>query len=555
MSEKPIQIKVVKETVAQRAARGRKSGFPWWMGVTLVGALLGMGLLLGQWGSQPDVVPAPQPEKNLPVQKQQTLDKSKNSLAEKDPQVEVIEDDGQSLWVSPTEGDPLALNYLPMGTQLVLHLRTKELLEHAEGSKVLAALGPWGEKALAQLTRLTGAKLSEIHALTLAGYLAEEGHVQWGARLELVDSWDEAHLSPRLPDSKKEKQDDQGILKFDGRACFLPNRSSGKLLISCPLDALDEILRNGADNVLFARDMQRLIDHTDSHRMVTLVFPNKFLQISGKKMIHGTAESLLAICKDLFRDDSSAVALSAHWDENFFLELQSAVNLNRRPHAFASDTRKRISKYSSVAEDAVLAQPHHTYGRKVVGRFPNMLRKLSNYTRGGEIDRITVLRSYLPLVAGHNLIMATELMLQDFAHAGHAPIDPSPEHSESIDQRLQQVTSLAFPKETLQKALEMLSEDIGIAIRIAGSDLQLDGITKNQSLSLDMRDRPAAEILVEVLLKANPDRTITGPQDPLQKLVYVIQEEADSTKVIIVTTRSATQKRGDKLPNVFQISE
>ena len=45
------------------------------------------------------------------------------------------------------------------------------------------------------------------------------------------------------------------------------------------------------------------------------------------------------------------------------------------------------------------------------------------------------------------------------------------------------------------------------------------------------------EVLLEILAKANPDG----------KLVYIVREE-DGVETILVTTRAAVQKRGDKLP-------
>ena len=553
MAEEPFKIEVVKEPVGERASRGRSSGFRWWVPVVLAGVLLGLGVFF--WGSDSEPEQPAGPEQRQALPGGEDLSAGENPAVDDVPRESVVADDGQSLWVSPTAGSPLPLNYLPAGAQLLLHLRPSELVEHAEGEKVLAALGPWGETAVAQLALSTGAHLSEIRTLTAAIFLADDGSLQSSLRLELVEPWDESLLVNSLPDGKKKNLGGQTILETSERACYLPTAAAGKLLVTCPQFALDELLSRGDGNALFPRDMQRLLDRTDGDRMATLVFPNKFLQISGKKLIRGAAEPLMAIGLKLLRDDVAAVALSAHWDTNFFLELQSTVNLNQRPHAFALATIKRVGAFPNSMEDGGLAEPSHPYGRKVVGRFPNMLRKLSNYTRGGEVAGITVLRSYLPLPAGHNLLMAAELVMQDFASLGQASAVSPAAGPASMSERLQQTTSLAFPKETLQRALEMLSADIGITIRIAGSDLQLEGITKNQSLALDLRDRPAAEILQAVLLKANPDRTASGPADPKQKLVYLVREALHQTEEVLVTTRSAALKRGDQLPDVFRTNK
>jgi hypothetical protein len=124
----------------------------------------------------------------------------------------------------------------------------------------------------------------------------------------------------------------------------------------------------------------------------------------------------------------------------------------------------------------------------------------------------------------------------------------------TIEERLERNTSLVFRKETLERALAMLAEDLAIEIAINGADLQLEGITKNQSLGLEIRDRPAREILLEILLRANPDRTAEGPADAKQKLIYVVEaEDSPASGRIIVTTRAAAERRGLNVPAVFLV--
>jgi hypothetical protein len=150
--------------------------------------------------------------------------------------------------------------------------------------------------------------------------------------------------------------------------------------------------------------------------------------------------------------------------------------------------------------------------------------------------------------------MAAELLLTQ-PRAGESTTtveSPGDAKPSTIEERLAAATSLSFTKDSLERALELLAEDIGVEISLQGADLQLDGITKNQSLALDLRNRPAREILLEILLRANSDRTATGPTDPRQKLVYVIQpDQAGRPGRIIVTTRTAAEKREDRLPDVF----
>jgi hypothetical protein len=99
--------------------------------------------------------------------------------------------------------------------------------------------------------------------------------------------------------------------------------------------------------------------------------------------------------------------------------------------------------------------------------------------------------------------------------------------------------TLIFTKDTLEKTIQMISEEVGVPMEIVGPDLQLEGITKNQSFSLDEVGRPAEAVLRAILAKANPDG----------KLMYVIRNR-DGVESIEITTRAAAEKRGDPVPAV-----
>ena len=102
----------------------------------------------------------------------------------------------------------------------------------------------------------------------------------------------------------------------------------------------------------------------------------------------------------------------------------------------------------------------------------------------------------------------------------------------------------------------MVAEAADGEIVIAGRDLQLDGITKNQSFGMDVRDKPAAEVLLTIMRLANPDKTAQGAADPAQKLVYVIRSGgAGGEEKIVVTTRAQAKVRQERLPAVFRLPE
>lgn len=170
-------------------------------------------------------------------------------------------------------------------------------------------------------------------------------------------------------------------------------------------------------------------------------------------------------------------------------------------------------------------------------RLPGMLRSLAANLRAGAEPNGTVLNVVLPRPAGHNIALAAELSLAQ-SPSGVAAVASAAASAEPTDAlgKLEKKMTLVFAKDTLEKTIQMISDEAGVPMEIVGPDLQLEGITKNQSFGLDEQDKSAKAILKVVLQKANPDG----------KLVYVVTKQ-DGAEAILITTRAAAQKRGDTI--------
>ncbi len=468
----------------------------------------------------------------------------------------VVDDDGKMLWASPTQGEPISLHYLPAGVQLIVHARPAAMASHVEGEKVLAALGPWGGRVARHFQHWFPGQWNEASTLTLASSPQKENQLTHLLRIELETDWTSSTLKERLGDCQKLTHRQQDYFVAEERAYWLPTERAGEVLVVCKPDEMHAMIEAADGPALLPRDLQRLLPKTDRERIFTALFTVKFLQGSGGELIADGDQLLQKTFEWLLGDDATAAVLSLHWQQDFFIELVAISTLDVRPHHYAARLGKRMSEVATRIEDYLQAQPAETYGSKVLARLPDMLRMLKNYTRIGSEQGQAVLRAYLPATAGHNLLMAAELAIARPAatSVGDLAGTPAPNSApaQTIEQKLATVTSLSFPKETLQQALILLAEDIGVEIELRGRDLQLEGITKNQSFQLDLRDKTAGDILVKILRQANPDRTATSPADLLQKLVYVVEQPPGGLERIVVTTRAATTSRGDKLPPVFR---
>jgi len=294
------------------------------------------------------------------------------------------------------------------------------------------------------------------------------------------------------------------------------------------------------------REMERLLKSADSQRQFHLLIAPSVLLASGKGMFVGNLERLRDPVEKFLGPNIQAASLSLHLGDAFYGELRVLGSLDQDGYQLARRYQQQVAQLPGdvVSYLATVASPH---AQRIFLQIPLMLNVLSDYLRIGQDSNQAVLNCYLPVTAAHNLIMGTELALAIKPGGTLTPAVASnnnggPKKPASVAEALQKKTSLSFDRNTLEQAMNLLAEDLGVKIVIIGGDLQLDGITKNQSFVLDEREKTADEILRTVLKKANKDN----------KLVYVIKpEQPGGPEAVFITTRAAAEKRRDKLPEGF----
>jgi hypothetical protein len=171
-----------------------------------------------------------------------------------------------------------------------------------------------------------------------------------------------------------------------------------------------------------------------------------------------------------------------------------------------------------------------------------MVRFVGQQLRVGVEEDQVVVNGYLPAIAAHNLALGAELAIvrpRIGPAADPGSSAPPAEGPKSVAQRLRAAITVVQTGDTLERALQTISAEIGVPIEILGGDLVGEGITRNNRFDLDIKETPAGEALRTVLLKANPEG----------KLVYVIKpQSAEGEEAIYVTTRAGAQRRGEALP-------
>jgi hypothetical protein len=560
----------------KRAARLRMIG----LGVAVGAVALGLGILLtrGRPGSadgaarQNDARRAgvdADPEDRASMRREKKADASNGvptpagrpatgepqSVA---PPVTIVDSDSLP-WASPTAGRPPTLAYLPPGSQLVFLARPAAVMADAEGRQFVRALGPRVADAIALLGRLCGCGLEGI-AEVQAGWQAaggesgrEAGEVLsgWTVRLEEptplandADARDEAW------GKTAEKELAGETIHVGATQCYwLPSAAAGRVLVMAPLQLLESTVQATLDagpedgETLAAslpQDLQTLVGVLDRTRHLTLLGSPHYLQTDGRPLLAGPLARLTEPLGAFFGAGVKAAALSLHFGDAFYAEVDAIATRAEPPKPLALRLAQQTEKLADAVEDHCSLLDPHPYGRKLVLRLPAMIRVLAANARSGAEGRGVVVNSYLPRQAGHNLVLASELALEQSPGAGAAGVAVVKQPGAATGSPaggLQKKISLVFAKDTLEKSIQMLSEEIGMPMEILGGDLQLEGITKNQSFGLDERDKPAEAVL----------RTILAKSDSAGRLVYVIRKR-DGVESIEITTKAAAAKRGDPLP-------
>ncbi|MFV2070196.1 MAG: hypothetical protein ACC645_24780 [Pirellulales bacterium] len=497
------------------------------------------------------------------------------------PASESIPDDGHTMWASPTSGQPFDLAFVPAGTQLIFTTRPSQFSGLADADPLQFTFGSWATDWQAWFKRIVPGGLIQIEQLTVSLFPDAESdvvHVAFVLRFAETAPLADAGVNrsrrfavPAPPGWSNTTTD-----WFAGR----PAEAGERLLVIASSQQLDELLASNGAPPPLRREMERLLAESDALRLINVLFTPNLLSGHRDTLLTGKATRLADPVIEFLGEGIQAVLVSLHENRDaFFVELRAACPAGRMPNQLARQLNGRLDQIAHLIRQRVAAADPHPYGRQIVTRFPRMLELLARYTRHGAQEGDALLRCYLPARAAHNVALAVRLLLDEPAQRTDRSTSRPTERTASLAERLRQRVSLSFRRDTLENALRALGDEIGVEIEIMGRDLQLAGITRNQSFGIDLKDRPAEEILQRIVELANPDLSADGLSDPRQTLVYVIRTQAPdhakrrseddatsrrsipddrkgtdlgaSSKKIYLTTRRQAQQRGDRLPAVF----
>jgi hypothetical protein len=452
-------------------------------------------------------------------------------------------------WASPTAGAAPAFDLLPPGGEMLLLVRPSALLADPQGRRLVRALGPVVADASSWLEQVTGQPSEQIERLEVSWQAGADGSVThaWAVWLAegLVVPDDAAFRMAAWGPTATRMHRDEPVYAGPRAGYWMPRSGRGRVLVGGSPAAVEErAAAGGVDSFGLTGDLATLAPILDAERHLTLAASTHFLAGDGRAAVADGLRPLVAELTDRWGGEVRAASLSVHLAADCFLELAAAGTLDLPPSRLARSLAEAVSQLPATVRQRIAAAPPHPYGRSLVTRLPDMLEALVTQLRGGAEGRVAVLNARLPPQAGHNLALAGELLVAEWAAPGRPAAettDPPPDQATfDLESRLGRPLTLVFQGDTLEAALDLLAAEIGMPILIRGRDLELAGITRNQSFGLEERDRPAAAVLTAILAKA----------DAAGRLVCVLRDHG-GVPSLEVTTRSAAADRGDPLPAMF----
>jgi serine/threonine-protein kinase len=489
------------------------------------------------------------------------------------PTQQVVADDGELLWASPTAGKSVDFKLVPLEGQVFFVVRPAALLATTEGPRVLEALGPQFSAGRTDWERRAGLPLSEIDQLIIT---LHNNNGQF-PRVSYV-----VHPKTPIPSSELLSKWGNPTEAKEGNNRYFTGANGGYYMTDAPTgvtsflladaELAKEAAASGGGPTLMQRDLERLRRSIDGDRHVSILFnPDFFDNEEGQALLSGPFAKVRPPL-DLFLGDTLEAGLvSMQFDSAFYFEFRMLSSLDRDPFGTAKDMRERLGKFPDQILQYVASVDPPPYWKLLSFKIPGMVDSLYQNLRVGVEGNEAIVNAYLPGPAAHNLVLGGELLIASapgaarVATGGTAPAAGP----KTLEEALKLTTSIS-----LNDSLEFCMRDLAIdfqdvakgtpfakggpqelQIKIIGADLEKDGITRNQQVrDFKMDNKSFADILTAVVMKANPVTTVKTPDEPDQKLLWVVGPDPDnpSKQMILITTRAAAATKKYTLPAAFQ---
>ncbi len=447
-----------------------------------------------------------------------------------------------SLTASPTQGDPIPLEMVPSGAQILVHLRPAELWQaESQGEEVRYCLGPLGEFLDQQLKTICKKPPQDIDSVLLAWIANTRGTPpSLAAVVRLKEDAKKSELLDMFGGERVETY---------GRPVYINNDQAALILdlktyAIGPTKFAQDMVESIGGRAAFSSGIEEIMAKTDRDRHCTIIFEPTAVLLDEEFLAPAMARPLLRECMDWFGDDAEAVAWSFQLEQDrFFSDLVVRNKTTVRPMALQE---RMLEKVGQVPKELLrLVQqmkPTEVGKRKVIGRLPAMTKAFAMSTVGQTGSRHVELITPLPERAAPNLALGILLAWDEstrtkFSDKPAAVPSEDTKTNIPVAERLKKKIDIDFRRTPLQDAITYIGDETKVKMDIDGDALKFAGYTKNMAQEYKADQITGFAALEQIF-------TVKGQE----KLCLVIDEKKNQG---LITTLQSAEAKGLK-PHVFK---
>lgn len=407
----------------------------------------------------------------------------------------------QEVAASPTSGEPIRLLYVPAGTRVLIHMHPAALWEPgSQGEEFRACLGPLGIWAGQKIKDICMLEPAQIKELTICLILGSPGAPpEYAAVIRPVEPIKRSAL----------------IAQFDGQRLddySFPVYSGGKNSYMIVDENTYVIGPPGADRAAEMADarefesstspgIESILKQSDRDRHLTLVFDPDEVRRQQDVLVPEKAHPFLNEFLDWVGDDVETISWSMHLNpDDFYSEFTFRNNTMIRPLQLANNLKSKLDQLPHDMLEGVRKMNPGTVGsRKVIGRYPAMLKAFSMANNEKTGERYAQLVSSLPERAAPNLALASLLTWDESTRTNFdvevKPRPTGPKLPDKVVDRLKMKVEFNVNRMPLFEVLDYIADETKTKIILDGNGFELVGYTKNMRQTFESGSIPALDAI------------------------------------------------------------
>ena len=496
----------------------------------------------------------------------------------------LIDDDRETLWETPTSGPKVDFSFLPLSPKMLLSVRPSDFFLQPEGERILQSLGPDFSSRLEQLKSQSGLDFEQIQQLIIS--LHSNDAFEYEPYFIVTTTTPVPHeaMLERWNGPAAKTLDNQQVIyeSQDGLTAFYflpepetdnedpatvqtePDEKPNIRFAFGSKELVQQVALTQGGNILSGSLLQ-LAQRTDNDRHFNLLFlRNGLFNDEGQKLMGDKMSVFNRELRVMIPDEVRGGLVSFHIDSGNYFELMLDKTLSMKSRDLKQIMQDETRNRRDMLMRFVSKIPPNPYWDQVRFRYASMLNDFNRNLRWNVENGEVVANCWLSPMAAHNLLAASELAIS-FASGGSPSATAATTGPKTLDELLamKRDLNIANPPDLNVLLADLQTEvldDIGkipftFNIRLIGSDLEADGITKNQRPGeLVIEQKSLGEILTAIMVGANPDKDISGAKDPNCKLIWVVADDPENPgqQAILITTRKAAAQKSYSLPAAFQ---